>query len=154
MFEMAGGRKLVLYGTVIILITISLTGWYGHRDIKSDGSGALLESNLEYLDLISTHKSAAGFIEENYPRSIVITGWPQQAELEDPLMGYVNIPVKGVYFSDSRGKLGPGIDLVYYSDQSHDAFKMREFMRGLNLKIVAFYERNNKFVAVYKIIRD
>ncbi len=152
--EIFKNRNRILISVVVILIFLSMSSWHGHRVIKSSSSGALLESNLEYIDVVKTHKLGSKFIEENYPQSTVLTGWPQIDELTYPFLGYVTTPIKCIYFLNIKNKIDSKVDLVYYSDQSHEAFEMQKLMDTLNIKLLKSYEYNGKSVAIYRVIRN
>ncbi|MFC1632487.1 hypothetical protein ACFL2I_08040, partial [Candidatus Omnitrophota bacterium] len=152
--EILKRKKIILVGTVVVLIALSTSNWHGQRVIESSGSGGLLESNLEYLDLVKTHRLAARFIEEYYPQSTVLTSWPQCVALEHPEAGYFNTQIDYIYFLDKEVVSDSEFDLVYYSQQSHRAFEMRELMNKLNLQLLKSFRSNGKSTAIYKIIRE
>lgn len=152
--EIFENRHRILIGMTVILLFLLTSNWYCHRLIEFSGRGPKLESNLEYLDLIKTHKLASKFIEENYPQSIVLTSWPQIEELGNPFLGYVTTPIKCVYFLDIKEGLDPKIDLIYYSDQSHKPFEMQELMDNLNIRLLKSFKCNGKSTAIYKIIKN
>ncbi len=151
--KMMARKSRVLVGVAIILIALFITRWYGQRAIASSGSGAVLESNLEYLDMLKTHRQACRFIENNYPRSVVFTTWPQVLELTDPSNGYVKSSIKCVDFSQMGKDINLEVDLIYYASQADKAFEMRRFIRRFDKKLLQAYECNGKSVEVYAIIK-
>jgi hypothetical protein len=146
-------RRLFIYIMAGLLLMLSVSQYDRHRNVEfNTGAGALLESNMEYVDVVITHKQAAGYIEKNYPDAAVLTTWPQCLELSYPYLGYVKKPinVKTVYFSDPPPDLSR-IDLIYYSPQGHDHFLLLEKIHTLNAFLLKKFERNKKYTAIYKV---
>ena len=52
------------------------------------------EDNLTYRDMIALHQEAAAVITKRFPQATVLTAWPATAELEQPELGYVRMPIK------------------------------------------------------------
>jgi len=152
--KMMAWETRILVGVAIILITLFTTRWYGQRAIASSGSGAVLESNLEYLDMLKTHRQACRFIENNYPRSVVFTTWPQVLELTDPSNGYVKSPIQCVDFSQMGMEINPSVDLIYYASQADKAFEMRRFISRIDKRLLQSYECNGKLVEIYAMIKE
>ena len=150
-------KKLALAVITIAMLCFSVSNWFGRRT----DAGVFLEANLEYLSQIKTHRRACNFIEENYPASIVLTSWPQRIELSSPWLGYVKVPIKFicVFNAEKPQKAAEGIkaddfDLVYYSDQSHERVKMRQFIQKFNLKLLVSYSDNGKIAEVFKVVKE
>jgi hypothetical protein len=51
------------------------------------------EDNLAYADFIRLHQVAADFLQDRYPKACVLTAWPANDELSQPLLGYVAQPM-------------------------------------------------------------
>jgi hypothetical protein len=146
--EIAGKKKILLYGFAFCFIVLSMAGWRGER---KGLAGWQLESNLEYLDQIKTHKEACRFIEESFPDSTVLTSWPQEVELKGPPFGYVSKPIKVVpkeFWFTANEK---GIDVVYFSPQSDRPERMLRAMRKFQLEEVQRYESHGKEAVIYKV---
>jgi 4-amino-4-deoxy-L-arabinose transferase-like glycosyltransferase len=147
------GKKnnLLSSALAIAFILLSIKGWYGHRNKIG---GYALESNLEYLDQIKTHRLACKFIADHYPNKVVLTSWPQRCELSEPAFGYVTLPVSFIDFRLQENIDPQRIDLIYYSDQSDNAAKMKKLMENFNLTLLQSYQCNGKTAAVYKVIKN
>jgi len=149
------------YVLMLLLVLLFITKWTGSRDFYC---GCDLETNMEYLDLINTHKQAATFIERNYPDARVLTSWPQILELNIPIAGYVENPIdatlpEGPYFSSSNLNINlilSNHDLIYYSPQANIYYnaKLIIVMESLNLTLLEKYESNNKYTEVYLIEKE
>jgi 4-amino-4-deoxy-L-arabinose transferase-like glycosyltransferase len=146
-------KKSKLIGTsiVIIFVVFSIGSWHGYRN---NAKGWELESNLEYLDQIKTHKLACEFIAKHYPKSTVLTDWPQVGELNGPELGYVTSPIRYIWFLKLKESDKQKIDLVYYSDQSHKPEEMMKFLSNFHLKLIKYYESNGKRAVIYEVIKE
>lgn len=131
-------------------IVLSISSWYNNRSVQ----GVFLESNLEYLDQIKTHKLACKFIMDNYPQSIVITFDPLESELKNPEGGYVTSPVKSVCFKEFKNQDKNKDYLVYYSEQAGALGEFKQFLKSHNLTLLKYYESNGKIVKIYRLIKD
>ena len=58
------------------------------------------ENNLAMADFVELHRSAARYLEQNYPGHTVHTAWPLTAELRTPEFGYVQHAMHTVETSD------------------------------------------------------
>ena len=69
------------------------------------------ENNLAMADFVELHHSAAGFLEQFYPRESIYTAWPLTAALRRPEFGYVHHGLQTVETSDlhasTLSRLGP-----------------------------------------------
>jgi len=154
-------QKIILIGITIFLLILFITDWTGNR---TNSCVCDLESNLEYLDSIETHKLAAKYIENNYPNSTVLTDFPMGTELSHPDLGYVDKPIKVISrFINTKGNIEDA-DIVYFSYQqlpfypfvslynpSQELFFLGKRMLNLNLTVLATFEKNGKFAIIYKI---
>ncbi|NTV23568.1 MAG: hypothetical protein HGA85_04295 [Nanoarchaeota archaeon] len=95
----------------IFLSIIFISGWHGTRDLPA---GWLLETNMEYADMVKTHQEAAAYIQDNFPNALVATCWPMTTELSDNMFGYVD---QKVQVTDNLQD--PNVDIIYYSRQSN-----------------------------------
>jgi len=139
---------------ILIIMIIFITQFYGQRD----SIGFILETNMEYRDMIETHQKAVKFIEENYQDPVVITSYPQIRELSSEKFGYVSKPIRyQTDFQDPSGRLDlPEInlkeaDLVYYSPQSHSTASPEQL--NTDLKLIKEFSKNNKKAQIYEIVK-
>jgi 4-amino-4-deoxy-L-arabinose transferase-like glycosyltransferase len=164
-FFIAGSNALnyvLKKNTIIIFVTLFLIGlfinrWEGNR---TNSCGCELESNLEYLDLIETHKNSTLYIETNFPNSTVLTTWPQSRELTLPFLGYIKSPVYVKTVSEElitctrisyfNGSLN-GVNLICYSPQAHQPEKLLEIIKNLNLTLIKRFEKNGKYTEIYAL---
>jgi len=143
-------RKILLTGFLTLLLILFIIDWTGNR---INECGCDLESNLEYLDMIQTHRQAAKFIEQNFPDSIVLTDWPMGLELSFPAFGYVYKPIKVIsrYYTFIDHPKIEDADIVYYSPQKHGGDFLTSKMLNLNLTSLAKFEKNGKITEIYRI---
>lgn len=148
--DIAKKNNYFCLGVAGVIVILSVSNWYGHRSVP----GVFLESNLEYLDQVNSHKSACKFIMDNYPDSVVITAFPQIVELHYPDRGYVDIPFECINFKEFKNQEEHKNYLVYYSEQSglHEEFK--QFLRKNNVTLLKLYESNGKIATIYKLNKN
>ncbi|NOZ63527.1 MAG: phospholipid carrier-dependent glycosyltransferase [Caldiserica bacterium] len=139
------GEKTIF---VALIIFFAIMGWSGTRQVSGEGSGAKLETNLEYAHMVKSHLSATRYIETEFPEAKILTTWPQVIELSIPEAGYVRNPYQVIYLDNY--KKGMDYDLIYYSPQSHEERKLREIIQ--QGKPVLLYKKNinGKKVSIYK----
>lgn len=145
--DLLGGNKSMLTAATITIMFLFTTKWYGDR---TTSEGSLLESNMEYLDVVETHKMAAKFIEQNYPNATVLTScWKSGYELRYPYLGYVQKPVnvKILCLGEGYNK----IDLIYFSAQEHGLETLNNFMREHNTTLLKRFKMNGKYAEVYTV---
>lgn len=112
---------------------------------------------MEYLDLIETHYNATKYIETNFPNSTVLTAWPQSEELREPILGYVNKPIKAIDITEllknsTLEKEIYNIDLIYYYPQSAlNRENLLKIINNLNSTLLKRFEKNGKITEIYKI---
>jgi len=138
------------YIVMLILVLLFVTKWTGDRTIRS---GATLETNLEYLDLIETHREAVKFIETNYPNAVVLTNWPQTMELRYPYEGYTSIKVNAIdieTINESNFNFS-NVDIIYYSPQSRRPKVLLNAMKYLNTTLIIRFEKNGKYAEIYRL---
>jgi uncharacterized membrane protein YuzA (DUF378 family) len=134
-------NKHVFYaitGLCIILFTSNYTS-------SRPCDGWKLESNLEYLDVVDTHKEAAGFIEKNYPDRTIITCWPMTEELGDSRLGYVS---RGVNVSSDPSRFKAD-SIFYYSRQSSCRNNPRYTKLMDEASLLKRFEKNSKVAEIY-----
>ncbi len=130
----------------LLLAVLFIFHWWGERNPEGEGSGALLESNLEYIDMVRTHQEACQFIEENFPQAVILTDWPQVIELSFPYAGYVNSPLQTFYVETWKGEK---FQILYYSPQSPHAHRLREIVKEFSLHPVKIFQRQGKKAVIY-----
>lgn len=126
--------------TIIICAGLFISNYTGTRAAP----GWQLESNLEYLDMIKTHRSAVKYIETKFPNSTVITNWPMIKELSDEKYGYVSKKMK----ASNDYSLSEKDVVIYYSPQSEDPNFIRKFNKD-NLILIKKFVKNNKYAEIY-----
>jgi 4-amino-4-deoxy-L-arabinose transferase-like glycosyltransferase len=128
----------------IVISMVFIFSWSGERTIPP---GWMLETNMEYADVIKTHSMAAKFIEQNYQDKKVLTCWPMSSELSDPNMGYISSPVDIVEMQN----FNEGFDIIYLSRQSN-CYGLLQNIDPKTIEKIAAYELNGKSAEVYKKI--
>jgi len=158
-------KKIIIF--LVGIIFVFTTQWNLHRVVESDGAGAELETNLEYIDMVKTHQEACAFIEDRYSDSVVLTTWPMTTELMFPYLGYVNKSIKCYapfnYELNEEGSVSikiknqanlRNVDLVYFSPQSHGYKAMLRLMSSMHLKYIKQFSRDNKTTQIFKVIKS
>lgn len=134
-------------GFALVYVAINVAGYDSHRGRVH---GWMLESNMEYRDLVATQLQAARYIEEQRPGAKVVTTWPMAPQLTEPRHGYVKKPIALIDAKTARTGTGTDPIVVYWSDQVASGF-MRPLSAGLHgavtfenggkQAVVADYER-------------
>ncbi|MBN2120400.1 MAG: glycosyltransferase family 39 protein [Candidatus Omnitrophica bacterium] len=146
--------KLVLSVVVCSIVFLSLLNFDKHRVVMARaGSGAILEDNMEYLDVVKTHRQAVRFIEENYPDSTVLTIWPMTMELQFPYLGYTNKAIKAIDVYNYVNVDLREADIVYYSPQSDNPMLLRRKMDELGAVEIKRFDKNGKSAVVLRVTR-
>jgi len=142
------------YLVLIIIILIFSLNYFGSRSTE----GFTLENNMEYIDLLETHKLASSYIEDNFPNSVILAAFPQSFELRYPYSGYVNKPLNVATINplpnladrDKNFLINPNdIDIYYYSPQEHSSKQILDVKEQLNLTLIKRFEVNNKSTEIY-----
>ena len=154
-------KKNVLY-YLIMFTTIIFSFYLCYKPLLSNaptGSGAVMERNMSYLNIVKSHKMAAEYIEKKYPGRIIATFWPMRRELRHPQLGYVKTTIKTRDLSfkffglpiDNVLNLAPdNFDFILYSPQSHHSKSVYEYIRKLNFEPVYLFEVNGCTSGLYK----
>jgi len=144
------------YLILILVIILFSSNYFGNRSTE----GFTLENNMEYVDLIKTHKSATSYIEDNFPSSIILAAFPQSFELQYPYAGYVkkslNVmtinPLPNLADMNKNSSIDVSkIDLYYYSPQEHSSKQILDASKKLNLTLIKKFEINNKSAEIYLV---
>ncbi len=90
------------------------------------------ENNLAFIDFVALQKTAAQFVEAEYPQSTVLSAWPFPDALRRAEFGYVSHPIKTVGLdnfnvSTVRKAKGKGDVLVLYSRTSEPQWSLLRF---------------------------
>jgi 4-amino-4-deoxy-L-arabinose transferase-like glycosyltransferase len=89
-----------------------------------------LENNLAMTTFVELHRTAADYLERDYPAATVATAWPLADALQRPQLGYVSRPFPVVPFADFRPSSLQSIDsrhfdvLVLYSREWEPRFNV------------------------------
>lgn len=54
------------------------------------------ENNLEYVDVVETHRELAAWLEAHHQGAAIAAGWPLRQVLREPSLGYVSAPLDSV----------------------------------------------------------
>ena len=130
---------LVAMITMIFFITIL----HGHDDW-----GGSHENDMQYTDIVLTHRDACNYIENNFPSKKVLTSWPLTFELKEPFLGYVK---NSVVATDN---INEKYDIVVYSKQSNsEQYKiekiLKEKIKTKEMILINAFARNGKLVEIY-----
>lgn len=102
------------------------------------GSGAYMEMNMSYRDVIYAHQKAAKYVQDNHRGQVIGASWPISNQLRYEELGYVKYPFKvRVPFDKPRadGELSfwrvppEDMDVLVYSPYSDNSFEFKEYIR-------------------------
>jgi hypothetical protein len=113
------------------------------------GPGNVLETNLEFREMIAVRRAAATYL-EGHASVRVLGSWPETMELRFPYEGYVSQPISIV--EDPH----VDADVVYVSPQSSDpdlAATLRRAVPGVVLQPLFHVDRGGKSVDLFRIVR-
>jgi hypothetical protein len=138
-----------------------------------------LENNLAFTDFVELQRTAAGFVEANYPCERIATVWPLTSALSRPEFGYVRraVPVHSLPDFTARSVDSPAWRqdarvFVFFSRMWQPAWSwtnielMRKFwrhfygyepelsiseMRSRSLTPVARWQRRGQWIEVYEV---
>ncbi len=128
----------VQVATAMIILVLFLTGMHG-----SDRECGSCENDMQYTDVVMTHKEACNYLEEKFPGKTVLAAWPLSLELTQPHLGYVTRPIKVVSFDDQ-------FDILLFTRQGgRDNEKLRRLSSLNHMILDRRIERNNKYVEIY-----
>jgi hypothetical protein len=135
-------KRIYILVTIIIMV-LFIVILYGHDDW-----GGSHENDMQYTDIVLTHKDACDYIENNYPLKKVLTSWPLTAELREPFLGYVQ---KSIVSTDN---INEQFDILVYSKQSNsEQYKIQKLLKEkIKKKKITFinaFARNGKVVEIY-----
>jgi Dolichyl-phosphate-mannose-protein mannosyltransferase len=99
--------KKIFVVMVLSIMAISINRTYGY----STGYGNY-EEDMQYADVVLTHKAACAFVEANFPDEKILASWPLVADLQYPFLGYVKHPLK------ATSNPNEGYDVLVYTRQS------------------------------------
>ncbi|MBI1817206.1 MAG: hypothetical protein HYR72_19720 [Deltaproteobacteria bacterium] len=140
----AGARRLRVTAVTLAVVALFVSHYYGVRT----GPGNIVETTLEFRDMIAVRRAAAAYL-EGHPRARVLASWPETMELGYPFEGYVTQPV----FVAEDALLD--VDFVYVSPQSRDpdlAATLRRARPDIQLQRVFRAERGAKSVEVFRVV--
>lgn len=132
---------------LLILLPIFSSHWDNHYQLKN-WHFPPIEENLEYLDIIDVGRETVNFIEKNYPDATVYTAFPTSYMLAEPFQHYVSKPINVKICNEY--KEGDKIDLVILHVLSPPEMSCLLIIRNLNLPTLKTFERNGKWMEIYK----
>jgi len=137
-------KKNIAFFVIIlsILLLFTLT-YHGQR------SRGCLETNLEYLDMIETHKQAVTYIEENFYNMTILTSWPMTFELKNIGAGYAFKETNVLDYRNLPKNFSMEKHIVYFSPQSSTPYLINSLNKEKNLILIKRFEKNNKYAEIY-----
>jgi hypothetical protein len=143
MFHCLKEKRKIFVAIISILAIVSVYNWNTNSVAKLARSGAYLESNLEYIDMVKVHEETCAFIETHYPDSTVGACWPPIYQLRFPLLGYVTKPVKTVEYSKDI------CDIVMIAEQSTEFEEMKQWVNEKMYELVHSFSVKDKKAYIY-----
>jgi len=141
-------NKNIKFLTILVVIFLFFTQWFGERNIHD---GILLESNMEYLDLVRSHKLTIDYILKNYPLDTVIfTDSPITDDLLQPFLHYTDKPFLNIIRVEDTVIDVNNIQLVVIPQQSTFFYEFKEKIAQMNLSLIKEYNINGKITEIYK----
>jgi 4-amino-4-deoxy-L-arabinose transferase-like glycosyltransferase len=145
------GKKSLINFVLAIVLLLFISRWYLGRTFASTGSGALLESNMDYLDVVKVHMKVCKFIEQEYPRATILTAWPLNHYLQEPNLGYVSRQMNVLLYRTYMNKLPLSVDVICIPTQGHETAEMNAFCRLINVRLLKHFCEGCASAAVYVI---
>ncbi len=134
------GNKKYLVALIIAVLFISV--WNLNLPYHGD-----LSSNMEYADEVTVESQAIGYIEENYPNSVVLTsGFFSKQGLSSPYSGYTKKSIRNVDIDSIKDD--NKFDIFYYNGFIGEERK-KEIINKFNLTLEKRFEKNNKYTEIY-----
>ncbi|MFH1402679.1 MAG: glycosyltransferase family 39 protein [Candidatus Altiarchaeota archaeon] len=171
LFTVAGARRVVegraFHVMVIALFFLYVGSWQGSR---SGLGGHMLETNMEYVDMVKTHMETASYLSENHPNARVLTTFPELVELRCRWAHYSNGNmtagnIRAEYDYEAMGfylcgreypaDIEEDYDFILYSPESnyYGRVRLEEMLRVRNHTLVKRSEINGKYSEVYEVQR-
>lgn len=127
--------QLLLVATII---TIFISQFHG----TGSGYGSF-ETDMQYVDIVTTHKAASKYVEEICPQKTVLALWPLSTAMREPYLGYVDKPIK-------IASLNEVYDIILYTPQGvPENQELKKIIQKQNLILDKKFEKNGKYVEVY-----
>jgi 4-amino-4-deoxy-L-arabinose transferase-like glycosyltransferase len=136
---LARGRFWLQLALGAPIIALSLAHFYcGGKGQHS------FENNMEYIDVVNSHREAASYLEKHCADKRILTSWPLSAALTQPYLGYVEQALTVVGASEEY-------DVLAYTPQgSPEGKRFRKMIKARKLPLIRRFERKGKFVALYE----
>lgn len=141
-------NKNIKFLVVLIIIFLFFTQWFGNRNTHD---GVLLESNLEYLDLIRLHKLTIDYLTQNYLLNTpIIADSPICDDLAQPFLHYVKKPFQNVECFEPDIVDISEVKLIILPYQGSHFYIFKEKIDHLNLTLIKRFEINGKITEIYE----
>ena len=133
-------RKLYYPVTLSVLICFMLQ-MHGH-----DEWGGSNEKDMQYRDVVLTHKDAGAYIERNFSDRRVLTVWPFTNTLTEPYLGYVT---KSISVTENPKD---NFDILVYTQQADKASAdaLGKVISDQRLRLQKVFYRNGKLTEIYR----
>ena len=120
------------------IITLFISQLYG----TGTGYGSF-ETDMQYVDIVTTHKAACRYVEKTYPGKKILALWPLAKVMEEPSMGYVHKPLTIVTLNEVS-------DIILYTPQgTKKNEELKKIIQKRKYTLDKRYEKNGKFVEIY-----
>lgn len=135
--------KKVIIPIILLIIILFITDWFGTRDVYA---GQILESNLEYLDVIKSNEMAIDYLVKNYPDSIIFAGLQ---------ISYDKVPLKIISFDAYKFENASidDVNIVLFPHQSSSYPLFSQTISKMNLSLLKKFEVNGKITEIFKVIK-
>lgn len=126
-------------GITIVLLILSITQF--HNAPPEIG----YDVDMQYVDVITTHKKACEYIEKHFQKNTIWARWPLSDQLEFPFLGYVTKPIRTVY-------QGVNYDVIVYTPEGvPQNSELKGIIENLKLSPIQSFEKNGKYVQIFHI---
>lgn len=106
------------------------------------------EFNMRYLDVVHAHEDMVRYIEANAPNALVVTAWPHTHELEQPVLGYVDRPLRTTNYTTPSDV--DGADFILVSSPPTENPELQAIADDGGWHVVRTVERRSITVTLYK----
>jgi hypothetical protein len=128
---------------VLLLVVATILALFTSQFHGTGSNPSNYETDMQYVDVITTHKSACKYVEKTYSQKRVLALFPLDAEMRQPYYGYVNKPIRIAHINEDY-------DIVVYARQGTlENRELKKIIKQQNLILDKKFENNGKYVEVY-----
>ena len=130
--------------TIQLLLVATITVLFISQFYGTDSGYGSFETDMQYVDIVTTHKAACTYVEETYPQKTVLALWPLSEAMREPFLGYVDKPITIASLNNEV------YDIILYTPQGvPENQELKKIIQKQNVMLDKRFEQNGKYVEVY-----